>query len=202
MTQKTIEYFFGMGSPWAYLGLEAFTALAKAHAAQIVPHVIPLIEENGGIYSRDRPALRRAYWLTDLKRWASLRGIRLEFSGRERLSDPTRANDMVVACYLQGQDWLALALALHQALWSRAEDIGKPEIRIAIANSQGLDGAALETFAKSDQVAAQRKASYDKARDAGVFGLPTYLYGGELFWGQDSLPFLERYLRGERLIDS
>lgn len=54
MTQK-IDYFFGLGSPWAYLGLDAFTALAKAHGAEIVPHLIPLIEENGGIYSRNRP---------------------------------------------------------------------------------------------------------------------------------------------------
>jgi 2-hydroxychromene-2-carboxylate isomerase len=202
MTQKTIDYFFGMGSPWAYLGLEAFAALAKAHEARIEPHIIPLIEENGGIYSRDRPALRRAYWLTDLKRWAGLRGLKLEFSGRERLSDPTQANGMVVACYLQGQDWLALALALHHALWSRAEDIGNPEVRIPLATSLGLDGAALEQLAGSDAVAARRQASYDKARNAGVFGLPTYLHGGELFWGQDSLPFLDRHLRGEKLIDS
>lgn len=57
MTQK-IEYFFGLGSPWAYIGLDSFVALAKAKGAQIEPHVIGLIEENGGIYSRNRPPAR------------------------------------------------------------------------------------------------------------------------------------------------
>jgi len=35
---------------------------------------------------------------------------------------------------------------------------------------------------------------------AGVFGFPTFRYDGELYWGQDSLPFLERHLNGEKLI--
>ncbi|MEO5613481.1 MAG: DsbA family protein [Cypionkella sp.] len=38
------------------------------------------------------------------------------------------------------------------------------------------------------------------ARKAGVFGLPTYLVDGELFWGQDSLPFLDNHLNGVKLI--
>jgi len=46
---KTIDYFFSIGSPWAFIGLEPFAALAKEQGATIRPHVIPLIEENGGI---------------------------------------------------------------------------------------------------------------------------------------------------------
>lgn len=199
MTQK-IDYFFGLGSPWAYIGFEAFVALAKAHDAVIEPHVVPLIEENGGIYSRNRPAPRRAYWLTDLKRWAALRGVTLEFAGREKLSDPTPAADLVVAAWLQGQDWVPLALALHRAFWGRAEDIGKPEVRKAIADAAGFDGGALEAFVGSEAVAARHRESLETARAAGVFGLPSYLHEGELFWGQDSLPFLERQLKGEKLI--
>jgi 2-hydroxychromene-2-carboxylate isomerase len=44
------------------------------------------------------------------------------------------------------------------------------------------------------------KANYETARGAGVFGLPTFRYDGELYWGQDSLPFLERHMKGEKLI--
>lgn len=199
MTQK-IDYFFGLGSPWAYLGLDAFEALARAQGAVIEPHVTGLIEENGGIYSRNRPAARRAYWFTDLKRWAAVRGITLEFSGRENLSPITPAEDLVIAAYLGGQDWLSLARAFHQAFWSRAEDIGTPEVRARITIAAGFDSDALEAAAKSPDVAARRAASLDLARSSGVFGLPTYLTGGELFWGQDSLGFLERHLKGETLI--
>lgn len=199
MTQK-IDYFFGLGSPWAYLGLDVFVEIANRHRVEIVPHIIPLIEENGGIYSRNRPEVRRAYWMTDLKRWAKFRGLTLEFSGREKLSDTGPAADLVVAAWLSGADWLSLARGFHQAFWGRAEDIASPEVRARIAAAAGLDSAALEDAAQGASVTSHKVESLDLARKAGVFGLPTYLAGGELFWGQDSLPFLERHLAGEKLI--
>lgn len=197
---KTIDYFFGIGSPWAFIGLEPFAALAAQHGATIRPFVIPLIEDNGAIYSRNRPDARRAYWTTDLKRWASLRGKTLNFDNRAALSDPTPAGFLVIAAIDAGEDWLKLTHALQEASWVGGEDIGKAEIRQAIANAAGFDGAALEQRAASEAVQAIWKANYETAKSAGVFGLPTFRYENEIYWGQDSLPFLERHLKGEKLV--
>ncbi|MDR6099956.1 2-hydroxychromene-2-carboxylate isomerase [Agrobacterium larrymoorei] len=196
---KTIDYFFSIGSPWAFIGLEPFVALANRHGATIKPHVIPLIEENGAIYSRNRPEIRRAYWVKDLKRWAALRGKRLSFDNRAALADPTPAGVLVAAAIEAGQDWLTLTLALQEAFWVRGEDIGNSAIRRAIADRAGFDGAALDELGQSPVIEAQLKASYETAKAAGVFGVPTYRYEDELYWGQDSLPFLDRHLQGERL---
>lgn len=197
---KTIDFFFSIGSPWAFIGLEPFAALTARHGATIRPHVIPLIEDNGGIYSRNRPEARRAYWTKDLKRWAALRGKVLNFDNRAALSDPAPAGLMVVAAIEAGQDWLKLTTALQEAFWGRGEDIGNTEIRRAIATSAGFDAAALDELGQSEAVQARRTSSYETAKAAGVFGLPTFLYEGELYWGQDSLPFLERHLKGEKLV--
>lgn len=194
MTQQ-IDYFFGLGSPWAYIGLDPLIALARAQGIRLVPHVIGLIEENGGIYSRNRPAPRRAYWLADLKRWADLRGVTLEFAGRDALGPIAPAEDLVIAAWLGGQDWLTLARGFHQAFWGRAEDIGAPDVRARITRAAGLDPAALEAAAAGPAIAARRAESVTLARRSGVFGLPSYLVEDQLFWGQDSLPFLERHLR-------
>uniref|UniRef100_UPI003100ACBA 2-hydroxychromene-2-carboxylate isomerase n=1 Tax=Neorhizobium sp. EC2-8 TaxID=3129230 RepID=UPI003100ACBA len=197
---KTIDYFFSIGSPWAFIGLEPFVALAHEYGATVRPHVIPLIEDNGGIYVRNRPEARRAYWTTDLKRWAALRGKVLNFDNRAALSDPGPAGFMVIAANEAGKDWLKLTKALQEAFWGRGEDIGKEEIRRAIAHAAGFDGAALDEQGQSDAVRAVREASYGTAKAAGVFGLPTFRYENELYWGQDSLPFLERHLKGEKLV--
>ncbi|UXS34330.1 2-hydroxychromene-2-carboxylate isomerase [Agrobacterium tumefaciens] len=197
---KTIDYFFGIGSPWAFLGLEPFAALAGEQNATIRPHIIPLIEDNGAIYSRNRPEARRAYWTKDLKRWAALRGKSLSFENRAALSDPTPAGFMVIAAIEAGEDWLKLTKALQGDFWEGGEDIGKAEIRRAIADKAGFDGKALDERGGSDAIAAIWKANYETAKTAGVFGLPTFRYEGELYWGQDSLPFLERHLKGEKLV--
>jgi 2-hydroxychromene-2-carboxylate isomerase len=197
---KTIDYFFGVGSPWAFIGFDAFLELAKRFDVEIKPHVIPLIEENGAVYSRNRPDARRAYWTKDLKRWAALRGKVLNFDNRAALSDATPAGFLIIAAALKGADWASLALALQDAFWSEGRDIGDPAVHIAIADSVGLNGRELAEQSLASDVKAQWAANYHIAKDAGVFGLPTFRYEGELYWGQDSLPFLERHLNGEKLV--
>ncbi|SFA83918.1 2-hydroxychromene-2-carboxylate isomerase [Rhizobium sp. NFR07] len=197
---KVIDYFFSIGSPWAYIGLEPFAALASEHGATVHPYVIPLIEDNGGIYSRNRPEARRAYWTKDLKRWAALRGKALNFDNRAALSDPAPAGLMIIAAISAGQDWLKLTSALQEAFWGRGEDIGNSDVRRAIAEAAGFDAAALDEQGQSDAAQAIRASSFETAKAAGVFGVPTYRYEGELYWGQDSLPFLERHLKGEKLV--
>ncbi|NNU48673.1 2-hydroxychromene-2-carboxylate isomerase [Rhizobium sp. WYCCWR 11279] len=197
---KIIDYFFGIGSPWAFIGLEPFAALASEQNATIRPYVIPLIEDNGAIYSRNRPEARRAYWTKDLKRWAAVRGKTLNFENRAALSDPTPAGFMILAAIDAGEDWLRLTKALQEAFWLRGENIGDAEVRRAIADAAGFDGTALDERAQSDTVLSIWKANYEIAKDAGVFGLPTFRYEDELYWGQDSLPFLERHLKGAKLV--
>lgn len=195
-----IDYFFNLSSPWAYVGLEPLADLAARHNAELVPHIIPLIEENGGIYSRNRPPARRAYWTTDLKRWAYQRGVALQFEGRVTLSDPMPAARQVVAAHLSGLDWLDLARTYHRAFWSEARNIGDTATRNSIAAAAGFDPTALETLAASDAVTQRLAESYALAERTGVFGVPSYLSGDVLFWGQDNLGFLDRHLSGERLL--
>ncbi|WP_273729194.1 2-hydroxychromene-2-carboxylate isomerase [Brucella gallinifaecis] len=196
---KNIDYFFGIGSPWAYIGQDLFKEIAARHGASIRPMLIPLVEENGGIYSKNRPDARRNYWLKDLKRWAFIRGKTLNFENRAALSDPTSAAFVIIAAQLQGLDWLKLTDAYQLAFWSHAQDIGNSKVRQKITTEAGFDATKLEILAKEEDVQALWKANYTEAKEAGVFGFPTFRYEDELYWGQDSLPFLELHIKGEKI---
>ncbi|OLP57775.1 2-hydroxychromene-2-carboxylate isomerase [Xaviernesmea oryzae] len=197
---RTIDYFFSVGSPWAYIGFDAFLELAERQGATVRPHIISLIEENGAIYSRNRPEARRAYWYRDLSRWAALRGKPLALENRAGLADAAPAGRLVIAAEQEGLDWIGLTRALQSAFWGRAEDIGQPEHRAGLLAATGFDAPVLEARAAQPDVDAILRSHYAAAKEAGVFGIPTFRYEGELYWGQDSLPFLERHLDGKPLI--
>ncbi len=195
---KTIDYFFSIGSPWAYLGLDTLVDLAAKHEARITPYLTTIIEENGGIFSRNRPEVRRAYGTRDLRRWAGVRGKTLLLDDRPALGDPTPASLLVVAAFFDGHDWIALTRALQHAFWAQARDIGRPDIAEAVADAAGFDGKALGLRQADDDVRAKWDADRAQATRRGVFGFPTYILEDELYWGQDTLAFLERHLAGDK----
>jgi 2-hydroxychromene-2-carboxylate isomerase len=137
--------------------------------------------------------------MRDLKRWAKVRGKALFLENRPPLSDPTPASLSVIAAYLDGGNWIALTRALQEAFWVRAEAIGVPAARRAIADTIGLAGADLLKREQDEDVSAKWASDRTYATQAGVFGFPTYAYGAEIYWGQDNLPFLERHLAGAPL---
>jgi 2-hydroxychromene-2-carboxylate isomerase len=196
---KVVEYFFSIGSPWSFIGLDNFLDLARRYEFGIEPRLATVIEENGGIFSRNRPEARRAYGVRDLKRWAKLRGKVLLLENRSGLSDPTSASLSVIAASLDGNDWISLTRSLQEAFWTRGEDIGLPDVRRTIADTIGLGGAELLRREHDEDVRAKWALDRARAIQAGVFGLPTYAYDGEIYWGQDNLPFLERHLVGDPL---
>jgi 2-hydroxychromene-2-carboxylate isomerase len=193
---KTIEYFFSISSPWSFIGLQPFAELAERTGAEIRPYLTTVVQENGGIYSRDRPDARRLYWLKDLARWSRFRGKALMLDNRQGLGDPVPASFMVIAAILDGKAWLPLTLALQEAFWVRAADIGNPAVRKEIADAAGFDGAALLKREQDADVQAKWNGDRDYALESGVFGFPTYRIDGETYWGQDNLPFLEQHLNG------
>jgi len=195
---NTIDYFFSIGSPWSYIGFDTFIELATRNGAEIRPYLTTVVEANGGIFSRDRPDVRRAYGARDLKRWARVRGKTLLLDNRPVLADPTPSSLTVISAFLDGSDWIGLTGALQHAFWAEASDIGSPAVREQIARVAGFDGARLVRREADEDVKAKWAADRNHAVASGVFGFPTYRYDDELYWGQDNLSFLERHLAGDR----
>ena len=91
----------------------------------------------------------------------------------------------------QGLDWSRLSYALLRAVWVEDRNIADHATLAAIADKNGMDGKALLAATEEDAVKAEYQANTDQAIAIGVFGAPTYVFEGELFWGQDRLQMLE-----------
>jgi 2-hydroxychromene-2-carboxylate isomerase len=81
-----------------------------------------------------------------------------------------------------------------RAIWAEQRNVADPAVLDALQAESGLPAGIASPEALA--AAAQRYADLTaEARDAGVFGAPTYVVDGELFWGQDRLDFLQRRLQ-------
>jgi 2-hydroxychromene-2-carboxylate isomerase len=101
---------------------------------------------------------------------------------------------MVIAAQLRGEDAFPLSHAILRALWAEERDISEAATRIAIADENGYDGAALQAMEGSEAVRSVYLENTVEAERLGVFGSPTFVLDGERFWGQDRLDFVDRAL--------
>lgn len=194
---KTVECFYVLSSPWAYFGGPRLQEIVRRHGARLVlrPYEwLVVTAQTGGISLRTRPQPRQAYHAVELDRWRRHLGMPLNLAPKFYPTDNRAAARMVIAAQQRGLDAMRLSHAILRALWAEDRDIRDAAVRRAVADENGLDGAALVAAEDDAAVVAEFNANSAAAIAAGVFGSPTYVLDGELFWGQDRLDFLDRAL--------
>ena len=87
---------------------------------------------------------------------------------------------MVVAAQSMGGDALALATAFGHALWVDDQDFSQRDVQLRVAESLGFDGAQLIDAATSTETVEALDGCTQSAIEAQVFGMPTYVFRGEL----------------------
>ncbi len=194
---KTVDYFYSHTSPWTYLGHARFLKIAADAGASInfKPSTFHTIfAQSGGLPLPKRAPQRRAYRMMELKRWRAHLGIPLNLEPKFFPTPDEAAQRIAIAAGDMGLDMGKLSGAIMTAVWTEERDVSDEDTLVAIANEQGMDGAALLARAKEDGIGKQYEANTQEAMERNVFGAPTYIYRDELFWGQDRLDFVERAL--------
>lgn len=194
---KNIDYYISLNSPWTYLGHERLRDIAAAHGAQITllpVDMAAVFEATGGLPVAKRAPARQAYRLLELERWRHHLGVPLNLHPKYWPADERMAAGMVMAARAGGMDPMRLAGAIMRAVWADERDIADPDTLQSLAQANGANGKELLAAAQHEDLAVLRRQQTQRAIDCGVFGAPSYLYDGVLFWGQDRLEFLERVL--------
>lgn len=195
---KLIDYFFTVGSPFAYLGHDRFTAIVARHGAQVNVKPIDLgkvFAVSGGLPLKQRSPQRQAYRLRELARWSALLDKPLNPQPRFFPVAGDLGARWTLAVAEQGSaPALRLAGALMRAVWAEERNVADAATLAEVAREQGLDAAAIATRAASDEIGARYDQITSEAIDRQVFGAPSFIYRDELFWGQDRLDFLDRAL--------
>ena len=205
-----LDCFYSLSSPWAYFAGPQLQDIVRRHQVKLVlkPYDFQaVVPKTGGVPIRTRPEPRRTYHDEELARWGQYLGMPIVTQPKHYPRYTVEDKDwnkyagwMVIAAQQQGLDAFVLSHALLRALWAEERDTSKPDVRIAIANENGYDGAALHALERAPATLAQFQDFSDEAERLGVFGAPTFIVHGqaERFWGQDRLFFVDRALERMR----
>ncbi|MFT5895631.1 MAG: 2-hydroxychromene-2-carboxylate isomerase [bacterium] len=192
---KTVDYYHFLISPWSYLAIDRFNSLKKRTGIEVnyLPIDVPSTFGNmGGLPPAKRHPSRQSLRMDELKRWSSYLNVPMNLTPTYFPADQSMAAAMVYAA--GGTDAGILSDAVLTAAWRDENNVADTDTLVAIANDCGLDGLALLAAAADPGVQGKMIEITKIAHEKKVFGSPTYIVDGELFWGQDRLDFLERAL--------
>ena len=194
-----VDYYFAPQSPWTYLGHQRLQDIARRAGAPI--RVLPvdlgkIFPRTGGLPLPQRAPQRQAYRLVELKRFADWLGLPLNLHPAYFPVPGDAAARLILAVAdRQGSDAaMRLTGAVLKAVWAEQRNIDDAGTLGAVLAESGLPPTALDDAA-APAVQQRYEEATQQALQAGVFGAPSYVIGGELFWGQDRLDFVERRLR-------
>jgi len=195
----SIDYYFSVFSSFAYLGDAAFHRLAEATGARIVYKPMDIMRVFAA--SETTPPIkqseaRRRNRENELKRWAERRGVPINLKPKHWPVPAAPASCAVLAAQGLGLDAGALSSAFLRAVWTEDEDISDAQTIERIV-TKAFQADAVRVLATADERATADlfEATTNEAIAAGVFGSPTFVINGELFFGQDRLDFVAERLR-------
>lgn len=194
---RRIDYFFTLSSPWAYLGHAAFIETAQRHGAEVSYRPMPVravFDETGGLPLPKRHPARQRYRLVELQRWRKRRSLPLTLQPRHFPFDPSLADRFTIAIIVAGADPDAFMRRAFHAIWAEERDLGDRAVIADLAKGVGLPAEQLLETAESEASAQRYEANRIDAIASGVFGAPSYILDGEVFWGQDRIELLDEAL--------
>jgi len=189
-----IDYYFWINSDWAYLGADRLEAIAARCNAKIRYKPVDLLNvyaRTGGMPLGQRSPERQAYREAELKRWIQRLDMSLNITPRYMCPNGDLASRFTIAANELGLNVAALYKAILEAEWCKEQDISDASVLLAVAATLDLPGDRIMQSALTDEINALYREYTDEAVAHGVFCSPTYVFNGELFWGQDRLEFLE-----------
>jgi len=195
-------------SPYAYLAIEPTRALERELGVQFDwrPFVLDIpsylgsarLDKIGKVVEQNRSdeqwaGVKYAYY--DCRRYASL--LNLTIRGTEKIWDTNLVATAMLWTKNYGYDVQQQFIDLvFRPFWKRELDLESIEVIKNLLDLVAADGNAFSEWAQTEgqQINAQLQSS---AFAAGIFGVPSYVVGSELYFGREHLPRIRWQLNGQ-----
>lgn len=191
----TLDFYFDFRSPYSYLANTQLRSLGGVDVNYRPVDVMAVMKQVGNTPTTVVCAVKGRYARADLQRWAQRYGVPLQRQQDPRAIDARRLLRAVLKAGDGGQAGPAVD-AIFSAMWATGAALVTPADVAAVLNSGGVDVAAADL----DEASADQRLTEatHAAGELGVFGAPTFVTGGEMFFGNDRLDFVREHLAKQR----
>ncbi|HVW52279.1 MAG TPA: 2-hydroxychromene-2-carboxylate isomerase [Trinickia sp.] len=194
-TGHTAEWFFDFVSPFAYLQLEQFDKLPATLTVQARPIAFGAILTQVGQRGPAEIPAKRVFTY----RHALYRAQKLGIAYRMPPAHPFNSLKALRLAIAMGSS-LDVIQRIFRFIWRDGHDVASPEGFAALCDAmdypQGVE--AVEAQSVKDAL----KANTDRAMALGLFGVPTFVLDGELFWGEDATEMFVDCIGSRAWLDS
>ena len=187
------------GSPWTFLGHKKVNEISQKNNCEL--DIMPvnygeIFPVSGGLPVHKRPLQRQKYRLQELKRWSEFLKIKLNPEPKHFPSRSLLPSKVIISVkILNFENVNDIAYAIMEGLWIKEMNIDDPKNLKKILTRFIKTADEVIDFSESKQVEKEMNEYTKEAIDLAVFGAPTYIINDQIYWGQDRLDFLERYLK-------
>jgi 2-hydroxychromene-2-carboxylate isomerase len=196
MASKEVTLYIDYKSPYAYLAKDPAYQLERELGLRLnwLPYTLYIPDFLGTVEERNDHQWRRIrYSYMDARRLANRRKITVR--GPQKIFDSSIASIGMLYAQRHGV-FRKYNDLVFERFWKRELEIENPEVIATVLAESGADAAGFTEFLAHDG-----RVEHDRiAREAeaiGVFGVPMFVYDGELFWGGDRLWLLRERLEGK-----
>ena len=187
------------GSPWTFLGHKKVNEISKKNNCEL--DIMPvnygeIFPVSGGLPVHKRPLQRQKYRLQELKRWSEFLKIKLNPEPKHFPSRSLLPSKVIISVkILNFENVNDIAYAIMEGLWIKEMNIDDPKNLKKILTRFIKTADEVIDFSESKQVEKEMNEYTKEAINLAVFGAPTYIINDQIYWGQDRLDFLERYIK-------
>ncbi len=199
MTNRTIDFWFSIGSTYTYLSVMRLAEVERTtgiHFNWRPFSVRAIMREQNNIPFATKP-VKRAYMWRDIERRAERYGLPIRVPAPYPLQEFDLANR--VAILGRDEGWCANYTRATYRRWFQQGQPpgGEPNLPDSL-HEIGQDPARVITLASLDAIGHAYAAAIDEARALNIFGSPNFVVGSEVFWGDDRLDDALEWLERKR----
>jgi 2-hydroxychromene-2-carboxylate isomerase len=187
-----VDFYFDFRSPYSYLANTQLREIGVEPRYRPMD-VLAVMKQVGNTPTTVVCAAKGRYARADLQRWSSRYNVIFQRPKDPKAIDARRLLRAVLKAAGSGQDGRVVD-AIFAARWARGADLGTLEDLVHALTTTGIDPGPIVSGVDDDGLDQQLTEATHAAGELGVFGAPTFVVDGEMFFGNDRLDFLREHL--------